>query len=239
MSNETTFFDVISLIVTVISMVFLASQVMDARKAYEKEHERKSKEKAIDMAQYFVLEILPKASIIAAIIYDNKNFEEFIHKINQHHNLDFTSKESHELFSDSEVVKYQDMIYAEETIKLLGAIRFETDNEARERGKITITKTEVNEIITGLLNSLEYFSMFIRYNLIDDMIIYQSLHQVYLSTVRGLYLEIARLNTTGKDKYFTNIIETFNKWDGIYLLKCNEEKELQYNTSVKSNKFSI
>lgn len=65
----------------------------------------------------------------------------------------------------------------------------------------------------NLLNKLEYFSMHFTCELADEKIVYQSLHQVYLSTIKVFYGWIVRANDRdGKDKYYTNIIKLYNLW---------------------------
>ena len=64
-----------------------------------------------------------------------------------------------------------------------------------------------------LLNKLEFFSMYFTSKLADESVVYQSLHQVFLSTVQELYGIIVYKNDVGgKDKYFTNIIELYRLW---------------------------
>lgn len=66
---------------------------------------------------------------------------------------------------------------------------------------------------TNLLNKLEYFAMYFNCNLADEKVVYQSLHQVYLSIVEELYCFIAyKNNSDGKDKFYTNLIDLYNIW---------------------------
>ena len=51
-----------------------------------------------------------------------------------------------------------------------------------------------------------------RYGLADEELIYQSLHQVFLSTVLMLYPIICESNTSNEDKHYTSIIWLFVKW---------------------------
>ena len=71
---------------------------------------------------------------------------------------------------------------------------------------------EFRRDVVRLLNNLEWFAMNFRYNLADEKILYQSLHQTYLSNVWSLYLYICLNNQPGAAKYFTNTIWLFNLW---------------------------
>lgn len=81
------------------------------------------------------------------------------------------------------------------------------------------------DILEKTLNSLEYFCMYFNSGIADEEVVYQSLHQSFLSMVKMLYFRIAYQNENGKDKYYTNIIELYNKWSYRYFL--DEQKEVK------------
>ena len=68
----------------------------------------------------------------------------------------------------------------------------------------------------------------------DSDFIYQSVHQIFLRTVRLLYLEISILNVDSTDKFYTNIIDVYNKWMKIYLI--NKKKE---NKRIKKSNLDL
>lgn len=77
--------------------------------------------------------------------------------------------------------------------------------------KDLLTHDFFNEIVL-MLNDLEWFSMTCRYGLADEEILYQSLHQTFLSQIWLLYFYIASENKNNEDKLFTNIIWLFCHW---------------------------
>ncbi|MBC5626072.1 hypothetical protein H8S10_11460 [Clostridium sp. NSJ-49] len=81
------------------------------------------------------------------------------------------------------------------------------------------------DTLNDTLNTLEYFCMYFNSGVADEETVYQSLHQSFLSMVKVLYFRIAYVNESGKDKYYTNIIELYNKWSDRYHL--TEEKEIE------------
>lgn len=113
-------------------------------------------------------------------------------------------------------------------IKNIDKIKGEEGNLQIEEDKIQIAKSKIDfemdiyrkKLFTfyyknkeSLLNKLEFFSMHFTSKLADESVVYQSLHQVFLSTVKLLYGEIVYKNdVSGKDKYFTNTINLYNKW---------------------------
>lgn len=91
--------------------------------------------------------------------------------------------------------------------------------------KSELYRRELKDVIYNTLNNMEYFSMHFNYKVADEEVIYQSLHQSYLSLVKMLYFYIASQNELPKDKYFTNVIKLYNSWVKRYKLKCEEEDE--------------
>lgn len=75
------------------------------------------------------------------------------------------------------------------------------------------------------LNKLEYLCMEISSRAADSNYIYQSLHQMFLRSVRILYLEISALNTKYADKYYTNIIHVYNLWQKKYIKQRDAEQK--------------
>lgn len=68
-----------------------------------------------------------------------------------------------------------------------------------------------------------------RYGLADEEMLYQSLHQTYISQVRLLYFYICVNNTTNEDNVYTNLIWLFNVWK-------TRLKEIQENKLARQAK---
>ncbi|MBQ9425684.1 MAG: DUF4760 domain-containing protein [Erysipelotrichaceae bacterium] len=103
-------------------------------------------------------------------------------------------------------------------------------------------KSYYYEKLIGMLNKLEYFSMTFNTNLADEEVVYPSLHQSFLKTVKYLYPHICYLNSgETSDKYYTHIIELYNLWKDRYVedVKTNMEKEesLRNKTVNTKSKF--
>lgn len=84
---------------------------------------------------------------------------------------------------------------------------------------------EYETIRIKTLNNLEYFAMNFIQDLADEEVVYQSLHQTYLSVVQMLYIEISRHNTSGHMKYYNNVIELYKLWSGRKNDKVIQEKD--------------
>lgn len=95
---------------------------------------------------------------------------------------------------------------------------------------------EFKTILCETLNKLEYFCMYFNSGVADEETVYQSLHQSFLEMVKVLYFKIASGNKTGKDKYYTNIIELYNKWSERDLKLQEEEIEAKRKTTHKKER---
>ena len=102
----------------------------------------------------------------------------------------------------------------------------------------TFLINEYNSSITTLLNKLEYLTMSLNANLADEEILYNSLHQLFLKTVKLLYPVICKCNGNSyADKYYTHIIETYNRWANRYEKEQKAEDEMHRKCINNNSKF--
>lgn len=87
------------------------------------------------------------------------------------------------------------------------------------------------ELEGNTLNKLEYLCMEISSKAASSDYIYQSLHQMFLRSIRILYLEISTINTKHVDKFYTNIIHVYNLWSKKY----QKQRALEKRRIKKSN----
>lgn len=87
------------------------------------------------------------------------------------------------------------------------------------------------ELVSEVLNQLEYLCMDISSKATDSKFIYQSLHQMFLRTVRTLAVNISVHNSNFSDKYYTNIIHVYNDWTTRYTkdLKIERRRKEKIN----------
>lgn len=89
---------------------------------------------------------------------------------------------------------------------------------------------EYSSIVADTLNDLEYFAMNFTSGVADDSVVFQSLHQSYLTLVQLLYYHIAIQNEHEKDKYYTNVIALYKKWR-----RTDEENEKKISNVIKNS----
>lgn len=87
------------------------------------------------------------------------------------------------------------------------------------------------DLESELLNKLEYICMDISSKATDSRYIYQSLHQMFLRTVRALAVQMSIDNKNFSDKYYVNIIHVYNEWTNRYMkdLKVEKRKKEKIN----------
>lgn len=186
---------------------------------------RKNKEvaeKAIDMAKYFMEEILTGLTILE-IQYKKEGIDGLIKKYKFFEFEDFDLEELKSLFSNQEI---------QEISKKINDTKITLKNSNGESLEVSIIS-----FASDLLNKLEYMCMSITSGVADDSYIYDSLHQTFLSTVQLLYVHIAERNINEKDKFYRNVIKVYNKWKNKYLKE--QSKEERINNRIEKNKKKI
>lgn len=192
-------------------------------------------EKAIDLANYYKNEILPKSEALIYVfrsggikdeldkikVSDMKEFtqEELID------NLGVAGKKNLEKIMEGEDVLTA-IIAAEVILGLnLNIERFMSIEEENGKKSVSIKRDMVirlfmGNVVSELLNSMEYFAMNFIHGIADETVVYQSLSRTYIEIVQLLYYNIANNNVIGKQLLFTNVTELYRKWYDRY----SEEK---------------
>ena len=195
---------------------------------YQYQRNEKRKYNAFVNAEYYSKYLLPKIRFIHYLLEELdlikviscfNGFTKFTTKEVR----DFLSKNSHsnEIFNK----RFQEINLEKITIVLIKSKNtsknFEyytyldslKNIELEEKKKIIAIAFE-REIVS-FLNDLEAFSMSIRYNLIDEKVVYQSLHQTFLDFIPEWYYHLAIHNDMDEARIYTNVIWVYKRWNNI------------------------
>ncbi|MCH5344138.1 MAG: hypothetical protein J1E64_08865 [Acetatifactor sp.] len=96
-----------------------------------------------------------------------------------------------------------------------------------------IIKKFMGNIVTETLNNLEYFALHFSHETADESVVYQSLHQTYLEVVYVLYYNIAIQNNIEGSKYYTNVIELYEKWNNRDKAERTHKIDIARNYTMK------
>lgn len=69
-----------------------------------------------------------------------------------------------------------------------------------------------SKLVSDVLNELEYICMYISSQSAGSYFVYQSIHQIFLKTIKITAMSIAWSNKDYSDKYYTNIIHVYKNW---------------------------
>ena len=189
-------------------------------------------QKAIDLSEYYKDNILEKYGPIYHV-YESSGILEIINSIDKNKIQEFDIAEAGELFNKNQLNELDKIQYSEKFIKaVIETYRvynlfpetdiFEKVEKVNEDGeKEQLIRVDLKKLIlsfmhnnvNSILNNMEYFATNFSHNTADDSVVYQSLHQTYIEIVRILYYNIAKLNKPLQTKYYTNVIELYNKWN--------------------------
>lgn len=233
------------------SMIFAGWQIRLYLQDYRLKNNRARIEKAIDLAKFYADDIYENMNFIGSVYY-TLGVAEVIDAIDTRKMKNFDSHEMDTLFNNDDVTKINNKLKSHEMISILlfyknfnsndrtitklnqilnafdmlAEAASSTDENELLKKKIISNESllrEFDSIVTETLNNLECFSMYFNYGIADEKTVYQSLHQTFRSTIKLLYLKISQTNKDGKDKYYTNTIELFNKWNERYLENCDRK----------------
>ncbi|MCP1224780.1 hypothetical protein NK213_10170 [Sebaldella sp. S0638] len=240
-----------------LSVFFMYRQIKNSNKQKEKEYDYKRKEKAVEMAVVFQ-KMLKEVSYIVGILEKTKIKEMYHDRIKFNELKEFDYEELISKFGKNAIreIKGADIL---ETVSINDAanlyIRYNYADEnflklcdSQETEKISLfIMNDFFERKSRVLNKLEWFSMNFTSGLADESVVYQSLHQVYLSFVKLFHFEISIKNKEGpKDKYYCNIIDLYREWAEHYERALERETNAQrefedkMNDNIrKTDKFSI
>ena len=244
-------YNVSSTVILMGTLIYIAKQTNIQKKDLEMRINYQKREKAIEMAKVFS-ELIDKTILVSEVL---KNLEA-INKINisdsdYNHLNYFDEDELKKLFDEDDLGKIKSEInieniglekyisayaitgdsslnkFKDEIIFLINEKFLRNEKTKQEYDKMDIIiKREFSKTMVELL---KWFSMHFMSDIAEEKTVYQSLHQIYLKTIKLYYPHIAYLNRKGiKDKYYCNIIGLYVKWANIY----HKEKE----DEVKRNK---
>ena len=227
--------EIAQVVISLAVLILTGISVWCAFRAYQHQRDRAKKDAACKLARYYAHDIIQQYDLIDYVFKSSRTMD----IIKEHFPLDqlkaFDKREMDRLLERAgeqkkEVLQrifklpvemvYQGMIRSATSIEERHALAKEyTHVEKKEKGEIIVTFQNTQMLMLGfqaeindLLNNSEWFSMTCQYGLADAEVLYQSLHQTFLSEVWMLYPYIALNNLNNEDKLFTNIISLFNLW---------------------------
>ncbi len=210
----------LSLLVTILSVIC-------AFLAYGHQRKRSKKGTACDLSKVYADSIISRYAYIRSV-FQHTGLEEKIKKWFPMQNIsNFNQLEMQRLLGNASL-QYEDVkkeftkLDAEKIVLskiLLYATKSDRSsvltmyNSFDDKVKPDVIRIDFENEISMLLNDLEWFAMNCKYRIADEKLLFQSLHQTYLSMVWLLYYYIASTNCgQPEDKYYTNVIWLFKTW---------------------------
>lgn len=244
---------IVNCILTAILLVVTVISVICAFLAYRHQKNRAKKDAACSLAKYYAEHIIDEFQFVfdvLALSHLNDKIQSLFPYSDictlDRKELDELLKRAERSYEDVEKEMTQVNPLAIYNSKILNAKSIEERHMIAEEYLVEKKDTEGEKIgiahpnllwdefsrkITILLNNLEHFAMSCRYGLSDEEMLYQPLHQTYISQVQLLYFYICQNNITNEDKVYTNLIWLFNIWKDR--LKSIQEEKLARQAEVE------
>lgn len=237
----------------IISVVFVGYQAYAYIKDYKTKNQKEEVGKAINLAEIYANEIIHKISYLY-YVYKDLGISDIITKIGNNKISEFdimelddliTKKDQREIYKkliniDSSIlIKRRAILVNDDSRNIIDRAMMMSVPSVEQISKIdlsVILNHEFQCVKEEVLNKLEWFCMYFNSNIANSEMVYQSLHQTFLKNVKILYFDIASINNSGKDKYYTNIITLYNEWNNMYMLANDQElkvKRAQVHRGIK------
>ena len=208
--------------ITLVGLFFTAIWSMHQ---YTKSKILSQQEKASEIAQDFANNLIERMGLIFDVLMPNQEIQNMIKNLDTSRLKQFTVVEMIEIMKDKNCFeKFDKIINSKRTQKRYNEI-LSTRYNKREQEKFD---SFFPLLIENTLNKLEAICINISSQAAGSQFIYDSLHQIFLSTIEILAIKISDSNTDNINKYYINIISVYNMW--------NLQKQKDINKFNKTNK---
>lgn len=210
---------------TWLSMVGLAFAAIWAVYQFDKSTVLKQQEKASEIAQEFADNLVERMGLISGVLMRNQEIQKILQDLDTSKLNQFTAMEMLEIIKcDKCFEDFNRIITSNRTQKryrkILNSIYNKTEREKFD--------SYFPLLIENTLNKLEAICINISSQAAGSQFIYDSLHQMFLSTIEILSIKISSSNTNNVDKHYINIISVYNMW--------NKQKQKDIDKLNKTNK---
>lgn len=219
---------------------------------YTKSVSRKQQEKASIIAKSFSEQLTIKCAIICAV-YNNSDLYDLLELDTKNYNdfKVFNTNEIRLIYNDDNFIEKYKKVKAETDLNMIYYRLLDSFTSFNKFSELTRNNKTYNlkqakrlfnseysylpfkfeSLVSNVLNELEYLCMELSSQAADSKYVYQSLHQVFLRTLRCLAVDIAISNNNNySDKYYTNTIHIYNYWTQLYI--NNIKKEMKKKEKV-------
>ena len=228
--------------VSAIGIFFAFLQIVSSNKQHKENSRRASAAEAISIARKFQNTIIPDFTLVSRVLHltGHKAYFGDNPKLVSSE-LRFTKEEAIEIFGDT-FEQTSDEYDKRITPTLLGTAAAmsrqvivtpvkSTKSDVDLSGEIERNINQINafnSVRMALLNTMEWIAMTLNTKVADELVIYQSLHQIFLRYIRLEYPLIASSNcdTNACDQYYTNIITLYKLWASRSLESHHKDQEL-------------
>ena len=196
---------------------------------YDKSKNRSQQEKGAEIAKLFSEDLLTKCTILGRVILDS-DLNKIIKpkQLNEDDFKNFDKNEALDIYKDDNIFvelkkvltsdnvqqTYLRTLANEISLHRINKNKKFSDKEARKLFILNNSNLpfKFTQLVFSVLNDLEYICMYISSQSAGSKYVYQSLHQIFLKTIKLLYPIICWNNDTYTDKYYVNVIYVFNEW---------------------------
>lgn len=221
--------DIAQIISAVLIGCLTIISVIVSVKAFKDGKVRKSRERAVDLAHFYQQEIIPEIDYVCKV-FKGTGALKVLNSLDLSKFVNFDREELESLLGDKITIEDIKILISQIPVENLRCAKDYLDKKSTKlsnskKADEKDLRDELFENLNTILNTFEWFSMNFTTGVADESVIYQSLHQTFISNIYLLYFFISTVNNTECDKYYINMIELFNIWrDRKIKVKEKEDK---------------
>lgn len=222
---------IISAIFVIAGVVVGVWQYYIASRSYATNLAKERIEKAIKLSEYYKDNVLPLYTAIN-FIFQRSGVSSLLEKAKSENMKNFNANEIKNVIDEkthdeikkmnnsekfAESILLADRIYGLNlrllSVKRKTTVASEVEEKRSEKQRQLVAVTFASDVVSKILNNLEYFAFNFTHNVADESVIYQSIAPTYIKLVECLYFSIAEVNVTNSaNTYYTNVTELYLTW---------------------------
>ena len=209
-------FNILASITTFIGIIYAFLQYKEIKNQNKKDIQILKIKKAVELSEYYKDNILTYSKAISFILKQCKLYSiiKQAKTIISFDEIEYTEEQLKSIKTILDSKEFKDAVENADIIFNLKLYKVLINQEGRNTvDKDILVNDFYTNILSVVVNNLEYFSMNFTHGLADSTVAYESLSQSFIDIVEMLYYHISQFNKPDVvDPYFRNISELYKIW---------------------------
>lgn len=231
--------------ITAVALLFTGLSYFLSRKSYEKQYEYNRKKKALEIADEMAKLISTDITYVLRPFNELTGKEFFDNYFKATDSMVFDYRSICELIRKPEFSKYtkpDDVInqYLKCIEDYFNSANSSIVGKSDRDKKVRDETSKFLHLQNITMNRIEAISMYLYLDIADELVVYPSIHQMFLKFVKISSIVIAFSNKSSLDEYYKYTIKMYHKWNKRQIEHTKEvenKSNNQKDNEIERNKF--